>query len=320
MSEPVTGKTNALRLLPSVDQLLRTETAVRLRNLVGLSRLTVMARTVTDEMRAKILASEMSNGDTRESLLLQAEQRLKEVGAQESKTGIRRVINATGVILHTNLGRAPLSQAARAAVANEAAGYCTLEYDAVSGSRGRRGARVEELLIELTGAEDALVVNNCAAAALLILSVLAGDGETLVSRGELVEIGGDFRVPDVMLNSGTRMIEVGTTNRTHLDDYRRVITESTRLIMRVHPSNYRIVGFATSPSLSELAELAHDKKLVLFEDAGSGVLTDLGQYELGDEPVIRDCISAGADVVSFSGDKLLGATQAGLIVGRRRHR
>lgn len=317
MSEPATAKTTALRLLPSVDQLLRTETAVSLRNLVGLSRLTVIARTVTDELRAKILASEMSNGDTRETLLLQAEQRLKEVGAQESKTGIRRVINATGVILHTNLGRAPLSQAARAAVASEAAGYCTLEYDAVSGSRGRRGARVEELLIELTGAEDALVVNNCAAAALLILSVLAGDGETLVSRGELVEIGGDFRVPDVMLNSGTHMIEVGTTNRTHLDDYRRVITESTRLIMRVHQSNYRIVGFTTSPSLSELAELAHDEKLWLFEDAGSGVLTDLGPYELGDEPVIRDCISEGADVVSFSGDKLLGATQAGLIVGRR---
>ncbi len=317
MSEPATAKTSALRSLPSVDQLLRTETAVSLRKLVGLSQLTALARIVTDEMRAKIQASEMSNGDTRETLLLQAEQRLKEVGAQESKTGIRRVINATGVILHTNLGRAPLSQAARAAVAGAAAGYCTLEYDAVSGSRGRRGARVEELLIELTGAEDALVVNNCAAAALLILSVLAGDGETLVSRGELVEIGGDFRVPDVMSNSGTQMIEVGTTNRTHLDDYRRAITEGTRLIMRVHPSNYRIVGFTTSPSLSELAELAHDQKLGLFEDAGSGVLTDLGPYELGNEPVISDCISEGADVVSFSGDKLLGSTQAGLIVGRR---
>lgn len=315
MSEPVT-KTGDLRLLPSVDQLLRTETAVGLRNLLGLSWLTIVARTVTEEMRARILANEISNGDTRESLLLLAEQRLKEVGAQESKTAIRRVINATGVILHTNLGRAPLSQAARTAVANEAAGYCTLEYDALSGSRGRRGARVEELLIELSGAEDALVVNNCAAAALLILSVLAGNGETLVSRGELVEIGGDFRVPDVMSNSGTRMIEVGTTNRTHLDDYRRVINERTRLIMRVHPSNYRIVGFTTSPSLSELAELAHDEKLVFFVDAGSGALTDLSAYELGDEPVIGDCISDGADLVSFSGDKLLGATQAGLIVGR----
>jgi L-seryl-tRNA(Ser) seleniumtransferase len=268
-------------------------------------------------MRAKILANEMPDCDTREAVLLQAEHRLKEVAALESKTGIRRVINATGVILHTNLGRAPLSRAARAAVAGEAAGYCTLEYDSMSGSRGRRGARVEELLIELTGAEDALVVNNCAAAALLILSVLAGDGETLVSRGELVEIGGDFRVPDVMLNSRTHMVEVGTTNRTHLDDYRQAISDNTRLILRVHQSNYRIVGFTTLPSLSELAQLAHEKKLILFEDAGSGVLANLGTYGLGDEPVIRNCILDGADVVSFSGDKLLGATQAGLIVGRQ---
>lgn len=317
MSEPRITKIESLRLLPSVDQLLRTETGARLRDLVGLSRLTVMARAVTDEMRKRILANELSNGDTRESLLLKAEDGLKEIGARESKTGIRRVINATGVILHTNLGRAPLSPAARAAIASDAAGYCTLEYDAVSGARGRRGARAEELLIELTGAEDALVVNNCAAATLLILSVLAGDGETLISRGELVEIGGDFRVPDVMLNSGTRMIEVGTTNRTHLDDYRRVINEKTRIILRVHPSNYRIVGFTTSPSLSELAGLAHTEKIVLFEDAGSGALSHLDAYGLIDEPVIRDCISEGADLVSFSGDKLLGATQAGLIVGRR---
>lgn len=317
MSEPATAKMTALRLLPSVDQLLRTEAAKKLRNLVGLPRLTALARVATEELRAEIRASEKTTVYTREALLLQSEQRLENACAHESKAGIRRVINATGVILHTNLGRAPLSQAARVAVASEAAGYCTLEYDSFSGSRGRRGARVEELLVELTGAEDALVVNNCAAAALLILSVLAGDGESLVSRGELVEIGGDFRIPDVMANSRTRMIEVGTTNRTHLEDYRNAITEHTRLIMRVHPSNYRIVGFTTAPSLSELAALAHDMKLVLFEDAGSGVLTDLEEHGLGGEPVIKDCISAGADVVSFSGDKLLGATQAGLIVGRR---
>jgi L-seryl-tRNA(Ser) seleniumtransferase len=176
---------------------------------------------------------------------------------------------------------------------------------------------VEFLLKELTGAEDALVVNNCAAAALLILSVLAGDGETIVSRGELVEIGGDFRVPDVMANSGTRMIEVGTTNRTRLADYKDALNEGTRLIMRVHPSNYRIVGFVNSPSLIELAALAHQANLPLYEDAGSGVLDDLGQYGLGDEPVVRDLVSDGADVISFSGDKLLGSAQAGLIVGKR---
>jgi len=192
-----------------------------------------------------------------------------------------------------------------------------LEYDIASGTRGRRGAHVEELLIELSGAESALVVNNCAAAALLILTVLAKDGETIVSRGELVEIGGDFRVPDVMASSGTRMIEVGTTNRTNLDDYRRALNERSRLIMRVHQSNYRIVGFTSAPTIAELSALAHKVDLPLYEDAGSGALHDLSAFELADEPIISKSIANGADVVSFSGDKLLGASQAGLIVGRR---
>jgi L-seryl-tRNA(Ser) seleniumtransferase len=176
---------------------------------------------------------------------------------------------------------------------------------------------VESLLKDLCGTEDALVVNNCAAAALLILTVLAGDGETIVSRGELVEIGGDFRVPDVMASSGTRMVEVGTTNRTHLEDYRRAVNPNTRLIMRVHPSNYRIVGFASSPEVSELAKLAHEAGLPLYEDAGSGQLKDLRKYGVSDEPVVRDIIDSGVDVVSFSGDKLLGSAQAGLIAGKR---
>jgi L-seryl-tRNA(Ser) seleniumtransferase len=235
---------------------------------------------------------------------------------RESQSGIKAVINATGVLLHTNLGRAPLSPAARAAI-DEAARYCSLEYDLESGARGGRGTRVESLLRDLTGAEDALVVNNCAAAALLILKVLAGDGETIVSRGELVEIGGDFRVPDVMASSGTRMVEVGTTNRTHLHDYQRAINPNTRLIMRVHPSNYRIVGFASSPERAELAALAHETGLPLYEDAGSGQLTDLRKYGVVDEPVVRDIVESGVDVVSFSGDKLLGSAQAGLIVGKQ---
>jgi L-seryl-tRNA(Ser) seleniumtransferase len=225
------------------------------------------------------------------------------------------VINATGVVLHTNLGRAPLSVAARDAMI-ESSRYCTLEYDAASGSRGKRGARVESLLKDLTGAEDALVVNNCAAAALLILTVLAGDGETIVSRGELVEIGGDFRVPDVMASSGTRMVEVGTTNRTHLEDYRRAINAKTRLIMHVHPSNYRVVGFASSPELSDLAALAHEHGLSLYEDAGSGQLSDLSLFGITGEPIVSTNVANGADVISFSGDKLLGSAQAGLIVGK----
>jgi L-seryl-tRNA(Ser) seleniumtransferase len=274
---------------------------------------------VTSELRREIqqrLNSHSSSDCSKEELLTRAVSKLIELGERENLGRIRRVINATGVILHTNLGRAPLSESALQAVATEASGYCTLEYDALTGRRGRRGENVEKLLTQLTGAEDALVVNNCAAAALLILKVLAAGGETIVSRGELVEIGGDFRVPEVMANSGTRMIEVGSTNRTRLDDYRAAISSNTLLIMRVHPSNYRIVGFTASPNLAELSQCAHEAGLLMYEDAGSGALVELSNYGLGDEPVIRDCIAQGADVVSFSGDKLLGSAQAGVIVGR----
>jgi L-seryl-tRNA(Ser) seleniumtransferase len=301
-----------------VDQLLRTDAARELRELVGIRRLTNIARSVTAEIRSLVRSDSFTttNGDYAENLLAEAVRRMEIRARSEGETGIRDVINATGVLLHTNLGRAPLSQAARAAI-DEAARYCTVEYDVESGGRGGRGARVESLLKDLTGADDALVVNNCAAAALLILTVLAGDGETIVSRGELVEIGGDFRVPDVMASSGTRMIEVGTTNRTHLEDYGRAISANTRLIMRVHPSNYRIVGFASSPGVAELASLAHEAGLPLYEDAGSGQLTDFRKYGVIDEPIVREIIESGADVVSFSGDKMLGAAQAGLIVGKR---
>lgn len=314
---------SSLRALPSVDQLLRTEEAISVRELVGTSRVTTLARDITDELRRELQAlstaykqSQTGGALTRESLLAEAARRLQAAGEQERFAGVRRVINATGVVIHTNLGRAPLSETARRAL-NEAAGYCSLEYERSSGARGRRGARVEDLLIELSGAEDALVVNNCAAAALLILTVLAKDGETLVSRSELVEIGGDFRIPDVMASSGTRMIEVGTTNRTKLDDYRRALNESSRLLMRVHQSNYRIVGFTSSPTLAELSALAREADLPLYEDAGSGALHDLSSFNLADEPIISQSIANGADVVSFSGDKLLGGCQAGLIVGRR---
>lgn len=305
-----------LRHVPSVDQLLRTDAARRLRESIGLKRVTAIARSVTNEIRSSIRKDLLENGHSPEALLAEAVQRMEQTAKRESETGLARVINATGVLLHTNLGRAPLSLTARASI-EAAAGYCNLEYDVATGSRGKRGARVESLLRDLTRAEDALVVNNCAAAALLVLTVLAKDGETIVSRGELVEIGGDFRVPDVMASSGTRMVEVGTTNRTHLEDYRSAINLSTRLIMRVHPSNYRIVGFASSPKSSELASLAHENDLLLYEDAGSGLLNDLKPYGVVDEPTVSETVASGADVISFSGDKLLGSAQAGLIVGRR---
>ena len=318
MSESKKSAIPALRHVPSVDQLLRTEVAQQLSIAIGLKRVTAIARTVTAEIRSLIRSDQAdfaANGHSPAALLAEAMRRMAETAKRESETGISKVINATGVLLHTNLGRAPLSVAARAAI-EEAAGYCNLEYDVATGTRGKRGTRVESLLKDLTGAEDALVVNNCAAAALLILTVLARDGETIVSRGELVEIGGDFRVPDVMASSGTQMIEVGTTNRTHLEDYRRAINVKTRLIMRVHPSNYRIVGFASAPELSELAALAHEHDLPLYEDAGSGQLSDLSAYGVVDEPAVSEIVSKGVDVVSFSGDKLLGSAQAGLIVGK----
>ena len=341
---PDRHSTERLRALPSVDALLRTPEAQGLRAALGTEHLTALARAVTDELRAELRshdethsrdgdeksrtldddeslmrdrAQSKSDDFTRESLLAEAARRLARAAQSESARGLRRVINATGVVLHTNLGRAPLSESSRRAISEEAAGYCTLEYDTETGSRGRRGARAEELLAELTGAESALVVNNCAAAALLVLAALSRDGETIVSRGELIEIGGDFRVPDVMAQSGTVMVEVGTTNRTRLSDYERAITERTRLVLRVHPSNYRIVGFTSAPTLAELARLAHERDLLLYEDAGSGALTDLASFGLAGEPVIRDSIAQGADVVTFSGDKLLGAAQAGLVVGRR---
>ncbi len=311
-----------LRALPSIDSLLKSESARNLRDEIGADRLTSLARRVTAEIRSEVKKKSFASGQSsqsgnglREQLMNEAERRLVDLHTSQKATGLQRVINATGVILHTNLGRAPLSEAACQAM-TAASGYCTLEYDIATGSRGRRGGRTEDLLVDLSGAEAALVINNCAAAALLVLSTFAREGETIVSRGELVEIGGDFRVPDVMAQSGTRMIEVGTTNRTRLSDYRKAISESTRLVMRVHTSNYRIVGFTKTPTLAELAELAHSNSLLLYEDAGSGALIDLKHFGIEGEPVIRESIAMGADIVSFSGDKLLGGPQAGLVVGR----
>ena len=323
MSPKTATASNRLRNLPSIDSLLRTDTAQSLKPIVGLEHLTALARQVTNTLRQELMAGQLDSAtgnahenDSAQHMLSEAERRLVAAHQDEATRGVRRVINATGVILHTNLGRAPLSAAARFAVAEEAAGYCNLEFDLNSGNRGRRGARAEDLLAALTGTEEALVVNNCAAAALLVLTVLAREGETIVSRGELVEIGGDFRVPDVMAQSGTRMVEVGTTNRTKLADYQRAITADTRLIMRVHTSNYRIVGFTKTPTLNELASLAHESGLLLYEDAGSGALIDFEKHGITGEPVIRDSFEAGVDVISFSGDKLLGGPQAGLLVGR----
>jgi L-seryl-tRNA(Ser) seleniumtransferase len=233
---------------------------------------------------------------------------------------LRRVLNATGIVLHTNLGRAPLSDAARAAVDEVARGYSTLEFDLETGRRGERGSGVERWLTRLTGAEAAAVVNNGAAALLLALSGVATGRPVIVSRGELVEIGGSFRIPEILERSGAQLVEVGTTNRTHLRDYERALERhgDAAALLRVHPSNFRIAGFTTRPELAELASLAHRRRIPLIEDLGSGALVDLSEFGLEREPTVRESLTAGCDLVTFSGDKLLGATQAGLILGRKR--
>lgn len=303
-----------LKALPSVDLLLHTDAAGVMAAEFGRGPVTRAAREVIDSLRTSVMEGDISEGD-RESLLETAKVALADEMRASRRRSLKRVINAAGVIVHTNLGRSPLSKAAVEAIA-EASGYCNLEYDLETGNRGRRGVRAEEMLCELTGAEEGLIVNNCAAAAVLVLTSLCEGGDAVISRGELVEIGGDFRVPDVMKRSGAGLVEVGTTNRTKISDYEKAIGENTRLLLKVHPSNYRIIGFTSAPSVSELSALARDRGLVLYEDAGSGALIDLRRFGLDDEPVIAESISAGADVVTFSGDKLLGSVQSGLIVGR----
>jgi L-seryl-tRNA(Ser) seleniumtransferase len=282
-----------LRDLPSVDELARSS---------GDPLAVEAARTVIAHAREQIRAG-ADPGDLRERL--QAE-----LGAAR-RPRLRRVLNATGVIVHTNLGRAPLADAALEQVATAARGYSNLEYDLDAGARGSRQAHVAELLHRLTGAEAALVVNNNAAAVLLALAALAEGREVIVSRGELIEIGDGFRIPDVLARSGAQLREVGTTNRTRAADYEGAVGPETAVLLRVHQSNFRVVGFTELPSVAELSVVARSHELVLVDDLGSGALIDLG-----DEPTARASLAAGADLVCFSGDKLLGGPQAGIVVGR----
>jgi len=282
-----------LRDLPSVDELARSS---------GDPLAVDAARAVLERAREQIRAGN-DPGDLGESLR-------KELN-QAREPNLRRVINATGVIAHTNLGRAPLAEAALERVRDVARGYSNLEYDVVAGGRGSRQAHVTGILRRLTAAEAALVVNNNAAAVMLALAALAEGREVLVSRGELIEIGDGFRIPDVLARSGARLREVGTTNRTRAADYEAAISADTAILLRVHQSNFRVVGFTEQPRVKELAQVAHGHGLPLVDDLGSGALVDVG-----DEPTARASLAAGADLVCFSGDKLLGGPQAGIVVGR----
>lgn len=296
---------NPYRQLPSVDKLLPHLPDV------GRTRLVAVSREVLDEARR--LISEGGAPPDEQMLLTMIRERL----ALKDQLSLRSVINATGVIVHTNLGRAPLSVEAIKAMTAVAGGYSNLEYDLEAGRRGKRDTHVEDLIVEITGAEAALVVNNNAAAVYLALSALAVGREVVISRGQLVEIGGGFRIPDVMAQSGARLVEVGTTNRTRIDDFEHAITDNTAAMMRIHASNFRVIGFTESVELRALVELAHQYDLIVMDDLGSGTLIDTGPFGLDHEPTVFDSVNAGADVITFSGDKLLGGPQAGLIVGRK---
>lgn len=298
------------RKLPAVDTLLRLPEASLLAAAFGDAQLLSAARSILAEAREAIGNGQPAPSTT--ALLAAVQANL----AAAEEPSLRSVINATGVIIHTNLGRAPLSAAALAAVQAVAGGYSNLEYDLEAGSRGSRHDHARRLLCKLTGAEDALIVNNNAAAVYLVLAALCQAREVLISRGQLVEIGGGFRIPDVLRQSGARLVEVGTTNRTHLRDFTGGVSAATAAIMRVHSSNFRQLGFVAMPAPAELAMVAHEHGVLLIDDLGSGTLLDTAPYKLAYEPTVQESVRSGADLVTFSGDKLLGGPQAGIVLGK----
>ena len=308
-----TAKQDLLQMIPQVDEALGWLSKETDAPIVLVKQ---SVREVLDELRQRILAgkkvtkTELSEKKLVPTILTKLDQKLG--------PNFKRVINATGVVIHTNLGRSVLPADASETLVQAAIRYSNLEFDLTTGKRGSRYSLVEQLLCDLTGAEAALVVNNNAAAVLLVLETLAKGREVIVSRGQLVEIGGSFRVPDVMAKSGARLVEVGATNRTHLKDYENAITEDTSMLLKVHASNFEIVGFTKEVPVEELVELAGKRGLLVMEDLGSGCFIDLSRYGLRKEPTVQEVVKAGVDVVTFSGDKLLGGPQAGIIVGKRK--
>jgi L-seryl-tRNA(Ser) seleniumtransferase len=315
---PTASKSDLLRRLPSIDELLRTAELRTLISAEGRAAVTEAARTVLNRIRAEI-----DQGRLDANAINLALSGLHEAIERELRRALsfslRTVINATGVILHTNLGRAPLAQSALEHILRTAAEYSNLEFDLSAGDRGKRDVHVDRLfrkLLEIDGQPvSTIVVNNNAAAVLLALNTLAENGEVIVSRGELVEIGGSFRIPDIMSKSQATLREVGTTNRTRIQDYEKAITEKTKLLLRVHRSNFEITGFTEQPDLAELVELSRQHKIPLMEDLGSGALVDLRAFGIAGEPSVFDSLRAGVDIVTYSGDKFLGGPQAGIVSG-----
>lgn len=300
------------RALPKIDDLLGEDRLTEACQDAPRALVVEALRSVLDDMREAISRGELCQPATIDEVV---EAALKEIAVRQAPR-LKRVVNATGIVIHTNLGRSLLADEAVEAVAAVASSYNTLEYDVEAGERGSRHDHVEALLCEVTGAEAAMAVNNNAAAVMMAIACFARGRDALVSRGQLVEIGGSFRVPDIMAESGAHMVEVGTTNKTHLVDYERATTEQTGLYLKVHSSNYRVMGFTSEVSLVDLVKLGDARGIPVLEDQGSGVLVDLTHYGLPYEPTVQASVAAGATLVSFSGDKLLGGPQAGIIVGR----
>lgn len=308
-------KNKYYRLIPKIDVLMESDEIKSLCNNISREYVLESVRMVTDNLREFI---NNSNNETEiEKKIDSVTEDIKKEVKSYTSFNMKRVVNGTGTILHTNLGRAVISKNTADRIQQLVTGYSNLEYDLGEGARGSRYSHFEKIITKITGAESAMAVNNNAAAVLLILSALCKDKEVVVSRGELVEIGGSFRVPEVMSQSGCKLVDVGTTNKTHLYDYENAINEETKALLKVHTSNYKIVGFTESVTVEELTELAHKHGIPVIEDIGSGVLVDLSRYGLEYEPTVQASIKAGADIVCFSGDKLLGGPQAGIIVGKK---
>jgi L-seryl-tRNA(Ser) seleniumtransferase len=313
----LSGK-QSLRYLPKVDEVLKAERLEPLFEAYGRTLMVDYIREGIQGMR-EALIQDTETAISPEECYEQVLQRIIEIADANEQFNLRPVINATGIVLHTNLGRAVLSKKAREAVYEIGASYNNLELALESGERGSRYSHVLDLLKKVTGCEDALVVNNNAAAVLLVLSTLAKGKEAIISRGQLVEIGGSFRIPEVMEASGGYLKEVGTTNKTHLRDYTNAIGEDTAVLLKVHTSNYRVVGFTQEVATEELVALAEEKGLIVVEDLGSGLLFDLKPYHITDEPTVQEVVKAGVHVITFSGDKLMGGPQAGIIIGKKEY-